>query len=55
MLGGTAGEIIESRSARFSVGDEVVGMGGRQTYRVVDARQPGALRKVETAKVPRSA
>ncbi len=55
MLGGTAGEVVESRSPRFAVGDEVVGMGGWQEYSVVDARQPGALRKVDTAKVPLSA
>lgn len=55
MLGGTAGEVVESRNARFAVGDLVVGFGGWQEYSVVDARQPGALRKVDTARVPLSA
>ena len=51
MIGGTAGEVVESRSAKFKVGDQVVGMGGWQQYSVVDAAQPGALRKVNTAHV----
>jgi NADPH-dependent curcumin reductase CurA len=55
MIGGTVGEVVESRSPRFAVGDEVVGMGGWQLYSVVDAEQPGALRKVDTRHVPLSA
>ena len=55
MGGGTAGEVIESRNAKFSVGDKVVGMGGWQEYSVVDADQTGALRKVDTTQVPLSA
>ena len=51
MQGGTVGEIIESRSPKFPVGDKVVGMGGWQQYSVVDAGQPGALRKVDTSHV----
>ena len=54
MMGGTAGEVVESRSARFQVGDKVVGMGGWQQYSVVNvgsAEQPGALRKVNTTHV----
>ena len=51
MQGGTVGEIIESRSPKFPVGDKVVGMGGWQQYSVVDAGQPGALRKVDTTHV----
>ena len=54
MQGGTVGEIIESRSSKFPVGDKVVGMGGWQQYSVVDAGQPGALRKVDTTHVPLS-
>ena len=54
MLGGTAGEVVESRSPRFQPGDKVVGMGGWQEYSVVNADQPGALRKVDTAHVPLS-
>ncbi len=55
MIGGTVGEVVESRSPRFAVGDQVVGMGGWQLYSVVDAEQPGALRKVDTRHVPLSA
>ena len=55
MGGGTVGEIAESRNPKFAVGDKVVGMGGWQEYSVVDANQPGALRKVDTTHVPLSA
>jgi NADPH-dependent curcumin reductase CurA len=54
MQGGTVGEIVESRNARFQVGDKVVGFGGWQEYSVVDAEQPGVLRKVDTTHVPLS-
>lgn len=54
MGGATAGEVVESRHPGFKVGDQVVGMGGWQDYSVVDANQPGALHKVDTAQVPLS-
>ncbi|SDM41642.1 NADP-dependent oxidoreductase [Polaromonas sp. JS666] len=54
MIGGTAGEVVESRSPKFQPGDKVVGMGGWQEYSVVNADQPGALRKVDTTHVPLS-
>lgn len=54
MLGGTAGEVVESRSPKFQTGDKVVGMGGWQQYSVVNPDQPGALRKVDTTHVPLS-
>ncbi|WP_397406352.1 NADP-dependent oxidoreductase [Polaromonas sp.] len=54
MGGGTAGEVVESKNPKFAVGDKVVGMGGWQEYSVVDATQPGALRKVDTTHVPLS-
>lgn len=54
MIGGTAGEVVESRSPKFQPGDKVVGMGGWQQYSVVNAEQPGALRKVDTTHVPLS-
>ncbi|MGC3985707.1 MAG: NADP-dependent oxidoreductase [Pseudorhodoferax sp.] len=54
MQGGTVGEIVESRNPRFAVGDKVVGFGGWQQYSVVDANQPGMLRKVDTSQVPLS-
>jgi NADPH-dependent curcumin reductase len=54
MQGGIVGEVVESRNPRFQPGDKVVGMGGWQQYSVVDANQPGALRKVDTTHVPLS-
>ena len=54
MGGGTAGEVVESKNSKFAVGDKVVGMGGWQQYSVVDASQPGALRKVDITHVPLS-
>jgi len=54
MIGGTVGEVAESRHPKFKVGDQVVGMGGWQQYSVVDASVPGALRKVDTTQVPLS-
>jgi NADPH-dependent curcumin reductase CurA len=54
MIGGTVGEVEESRHPKFAVGDKVVGMGGWQEYSVVDANQPGAIRKVDTTHVPLS-
>jgi NADPH-dependent curcumin reductase CurA len=54
MIGGTVGEVVESRHPKFNVGDPVVGMGGWQEYSVVDANQAGAVRKVDTTHVPLS-
>jgi NADPH-dependent curcumin reductase CurA len=55
MGGGTVGEVVESKNAKFAVGDKVVGMGGWQQYSVVDADQPGALRKVDDSRIRLSA
>lgn len=55
MIGGTVGEVVESRHAGFAAGDKVVGMGGWQAYSVVDAGTPGALRKVDTSRIALSA
>lgn len=55
MIGGTVGEVLESRHADYAAGDHVVGMGGWQEYSVVDASQPGVLRKVDTSRIPLSA
>jgi len=52
MIGGTVGEVLESRHAKFAVGDQVVGMGGWQQYSVANGADPGALRKVDTSQVP---
>jgi len=55
MQGGTVGEVVESRHPNYKPGDHVVGYGGWQEYSIVDAGQPGMLRKVDTARVPLSA
>ncbi|HUG20944.1 NADP-dependent oxidoreductase [Piscinibacter sp.] len=55
MIGGTVGEVVESRHPKYRAGDKVVGIGGWQQYAVVDANQPGALRTVDTTHVPVSA
>ena len=55
MGGGTVGEVAESKHPGYRSGDSVVGMGGWQQYAVVDAAAPGALRKVDTSRIPLSA
>ena len=55
MIGGTVGVVAASRHPAFAAGDRVVGMGGWQDHAVVDAAQPGVLRKVDTTHVPLSA
>jgi NADPH-dependent curcumin reductase len=52
MIGGTVGEVVQSRHPKFAVGDSVVGMGGWQEYSVVNANAVGAIRKVDTRHVP---
>lgn len=55
MIGGTVGEVVESRNDHFKPGDKVVGMGGWQEYFVVDAGQRGVLQKVDTTHIPLAA
>ena len=55
MIGGTVGEVVESRHEGFKPGDQVIGMGGWQQYSVVDPSHAGMLRKVDTSHVPLSA
>jgi NADPH-dependent curcumin reductase CurA len=55
MVGGTVGEVVDSRAEGFGRGDTVVGMGGWQELAVVDARVPGSLRRVDATQVPLSA
>jgi hypothetical protein len=55
MVGGTAGVVVESHHADYRAGDHVVGSGGWQQYSLVDARQKGVLRKVDTSRVPLAA
>jgi NADPH-dependent curcumin reductase CurA len=53
MIGGTAGEIVATRSASFAVGDQVVGMGGWQDYAVVTVDGgPPSIRKVDATQIP---
>jgi len=52
MIGGTAGEVIESRNPEFAIGDRVMGMLGWQLYGKSDGRM---IRKVDTSRVPLSA
>ena len=52
--GGTVGEVVESKHPKYAVGDKVTGFGGWQEYSVVDAGQPGMLKKVDTTHVPLS-
>ncbi len=52
MIGGTAGEVVESRNPQFAVGDRVMGMLGWQLYGKDDGRM---IRKVDTSRVPLSA
>jgi len=55
MVGGTVGEVVESRQDGFAPGDTVVCMGGWQELAVLDARQPGMVRKVDATQLPLSA
>ena len=55
MIGGTVGEVVESRHRKFAIGDKVVGMGGWQEFSVVNGDDVGALRKVDTMHIPLSA
>src|SRR6476661_5870178 len=55
MGGGTVGEVLASKHAGFVAGDKVVGMGGWQQFVVVDANQPGVMRKVDASRIPLSA
>lgn len=52
MIGGTVGEVVESRHPKFAVGDAVVGMGGWQQAAVVDGNAPGVLRKIDVSRIP---
>ena len=55
MIGGTAGEVADSRHQGFRAGDKVVGMGGWQQYSIVDGNARGAMRKVDVSRIPLSA
>jgi NADPH-dependent curcumin reductase CurA len=52
MVGGTAGEVVESNHPKFAAGDKVVGPLGWQLYGVADG---AALQKVDDSTIPLSA
>jgi hypothetical protein len=52
MIGGTAGEVVESKNPKFAVGDKVVGYLGWQLYGVSDGTM---LQKVDDRVIPLSA
>jgi NADPH-dependent curcumin reductase CurA len=52
MIGGTTGEVVESKSAAFKPGDKVVGMFGWQEFGTSDGKN---LRKIDDTHVPLSA
>ena len=52
MVGGTAGEVMESRNSAFNAGDQVVGYLGWQEFGVSDGK---GMFKVDTRHVPLSA
>ena len=52
MIGGTVGDVVESRDTRYAVGDQVVGMLGWAEMGVAEGVM---LRKVDTTHVPLSA
>ena len=52
MIGGTVGEVVESKNSHFAVGDKVVGMGGWQDYSVSDGRD---INIVDASRIPLSA
>jgi len=52
MIGGTVGEVVESRNPKFAKGDHVLGMLGWQQYGLSDGK---GLNKVDASRVPLSA
>ncbi|MEA3194016.1 MAG: NADPH-dependent curcumin reductase [Betaproteobacteria bacterium] len=49
MIGGTVGEVVESKNAKFAKGDKVLGMLGWQQYALSDGK---GLNKVDASRVP---
>jgi len=52
MVGGTVGEVVESKTDALARGQMVVGMGGWQEYFVSDAR---SVKPIDTTQIPASA
>ena len=55
MIGGTAGEVVDSRHPDFEPGDTLLLTGGWQQYTLFDASQRGQVRRVDATRVPLSA
>ena len=53
MLGGTVGEVVESKNPKYAVGDKVTGFGGWQLYSTATGK--GDVNKVDTTHIPLSA
>jgi NADPH-dependent curcumin reductase CurA len=54
MIGGTVGEVAESKNAKFKVGQTVQCMGGWQAFSLINADMPGALKHVNAEKISMS-
>ena len=54
MIGGTVGEVVESRCDKYQPGDTVVSPGGWQLFSIADGNKSGVMRKVDTQQVPMS-
>jgi NADPH-dependent curcumin reductase CurA len=54
MIGGTVGEVAESKNAKFKVGQTVQCMGGWQAYSLINADVPGALKHDNAEKISMS-
>ncbi len=52
MIGGTVGEVIESKNPKFAAGDKVLGMLGWQQYGLSDGK---GLNKIDASRVPMQA
>ena len=52
MIGGTVGEVVESKNPKFAAGDKVLGMLGWQQYGLSDGK---GLNKIDASRVPMSA
>jgi NADPH-dependent curcumin reductase len=52
MIGGTVGEVVESKNPKFTIGDKVVGIYGWQEFGTSDGK---GLRKVDDTHIPLSA
>jgi NADPH-dependent curcumin reductase len=55
MIGGTVGDVVESKSDRFKVGDTVVALTGWQLFSVIDTTKPSSLRKIDVSRIKISA